>query len=228
MINNGVTSAEKGAESLLTPVNTLDSDDTSEGEGDEGDQDADKDEDGDGGDHGNDGDDTNRNEDEDGDNNNGYDSIPPPPTTSPALEALTSTYNLQTCRWSLSSGRCVETILYENCCLMDPATFAVSLAPSFTVDLDDPIVRKWFRAGERKEIRESVPPMPLLTPGILAMFRSLRRFETCKTPAEVRAVLDTTSYCDQGQPYVLERDFFSMWSDLVIRNLYVPRYYSFH
>lgn len=62
--------------------------------------------------------------------------------------------------------------------------------------------------------------MPLYTPGILAMFKSLRRFETCKTAAELREVLDTTSYSDQGQPYDCERDFFCMWSDLVIRNLY--------
>lgn len=247
VINNGVTSSGEGAESLSTLANKLDGDgtgdDTGEGEGDsdEGDWDADADEDGvedgveDGGDDGDEYHDEDSDhkgnsdrDDGDSDNHNGYDSIPLPPTTSPALEALTSTYNHQTCRWSLSSGRCVETILYENCCLMDPVIFAVSLAPSFTVDLDDPIVRKWFYPEERKEIRESVPPMPMFTPGILAMFKSLRRFETCKTPAEVRVVLDTTSYSDQGQPYVCERDFFCMWSDLVIRNLYLPRYHPSH
>lgn len=233
------------AESPLTLADKLNSDggggggdrdadrDEVEDGGDEGDRDADEDEVEDGGDDRgechyedkNHRENTHHNEDED---NNGYDSVPPPPATSPALEAFTSTYNLQTCRWSLSSGRCVETILYEKCCLMDPATFAASLAPSFTVDLDDPIVHEWFWPEEREEIRESVPPMPLFAPGILAMFKSLRRFETCKTPAEVRVVLDTTSYSDQGQPYVRERDFFCMWSDLVIRNLYIPRYHPSH
>lgn len=187
--------------------------------------DSDSDEDNDG-DEDEDSDEDYVDENEDEDNDNEYDPIPPPTATSPVLEALAATYNLQTHRWRLSTGRDVESILYENCRLMDPPTFAASLAPSFTVDLQDPIVHGWFTKTERNEIRQSVPLMPVCAPSILTMFKSLRRFERCKTPAEVREVLATTSPLDPGETYTPERDFLCMWSDLVIRNLYLSHYTS--
>lgn len=220
-MNNGSTSADEHAKSRLAPINKPNGNDTIDSDDDDDDDDGDY--------NTYKADDEDEHESEDDDENDGdkVDFVPPPPATPPAIEALTATYNLQTHRWRLSTGRYVETVLYEGCCLLDSLSFAKSLAPSFTVDLADPIVYSWFDKVERREIQESIPPMPLYTPGILSMFKSLRRFETCKTAAELREVLDTTSYSDQGQPYICERDFFCMWSDLVIRNLYLSHYPHF-
>lgn len=165
--------------------------------------------------------------DGDGDNDNWYNLAPPsavaPPVgTPPAISALSATYNLQTNRWRLSTGRDVETILYQNCCLMDAPTFAKSLAPSFVIDLEDPVVSDWFNEEERCEIRQCIPPMPNDS-GVLDMFTYLRRFEKCKTTTEVRSVLATSTI---DQDYDPGRDFLYMWSELVIRNLYVSRYPS--
>lgn len=125
-MNNGSTSADKHAKSRLAPINKPNGNDTSGVDDDDDGYDTYKAED----------------EDEDDDANDGdtADFVPPPPATPPAIEALTATYNLQTHRWRLSTGRYVETALYEGCCLLDSLSFAKSRAPSFTVDLADPIV----------------------------------------------------------------------------------------
>lgn len=160
-------------------------------------------------------------EDRDDDN---YVDEPASPNSAPsttALMAFTKTYNLQTHRWRLSSGRDVESILYKKCCLMDSQTFAVSLAASFTVDLGDPLMKAWFHKEEWEEIRQSVPPLPINAPEIVAMFRSLRRFDDCTTTDDIHKVLAKTHYLNPDETYVRTRDYHSMWADLVVRNLYL-------
>ncbi|RPB07510.1 hypothetical protein P167DRAFT_540071 [Morchella conica CCBAS932] len=136
------------------------------------------------------------------------------------IESLTATYQRQSHRWRLASGRDVETVLFENCRRMSFPVSASSLALSFTIDLDDPNMRSWFEPEELDEISKSLPEPPS-TPGILSMVQSLHRFRSCKSPADLRNVLATTSFLEPGQTFDAERDFLRMWADLVIRNLLV-------
>lgn len=137
------------------------------------------------------------------------------------IESLMATYQRQTHRWHLASGRDVETVLFENCRRMSFPASSSSLALSFTIDLDDPNMRSWFEPEELDEVSRSLPEPPS-TPGILSMVQSLHRFRSCKSPADVRNVLATTSFLEPGQTFDAERDFLRMWADLVIRNLYPP------
>ena len=63
-------------------------------------------------------------------------------------------------KWILTSGRAVETVIFEACQSMDTDTFAKSIARSFVIDLSDPAVESWFSEAEWKEIRAALPPLP--------------------------------------------------------------------
>lgn len=137
--------------------------------------------------------------------------------TSAAKAALTKTYSAMHnhLKWALASGRTVEAVVCEACLDMDDEAFAVSLAPSFVLDMSDPTHEGWFTPGEWAEIRACVPPLPKLDP---VFVESLRRFFSVKTTADLRTVLRTTSYLPTPDT-VYDRNihFDSEWADLVIR-----------
>lgn len=143
-----------------------------------------------------------------------------------ALAALKAAYESQTPshRWHLASSRTVETVLYESCLSMTPAAFLASLAPSFILDVSDTVMMEdLFTGTERKEIMSVVPEMPTADS---KMVNSLVRFFQLKTTADVRQVLATTSFLDEGEIYERGKHFDACWADLVVRLMYIPPFHS--
>lgn len=139
-----------------------------------------------------------------------------------ALATLTKTYSSQTPshRWRLASSRTVETVLYESCLSMDAPTYLNSLAPSFILDVSDiTMMKRLFTPLEREEIMSAVPDIPTAD---IRMVKSLVRFFTAKTTADVREVLAKRPFLDEGEIYDREKHFDACWADLVVRLMYVP------
>ena len=62
----------------------------------------------------------------------------------------------KTQKWILSSGTCVEDVIFEHCNKLS----AESLLHSWTIDLDDPEAEALFTAEEWKEIRREIRRLP--------------------------------------------------------------------
>lgn len=134
--------------------------------------------------------------------------------------AFAKTYDsmVESHKWKLASGRTVEDVISNECRNMDDETFATSLAQSFVIDVTCPTMESWFTGEEWTEIKDSVPALPKPDP---VFVQSLRRFFPVKTTADLRRVLQTTSYLPDGVEYERAKHFDSEWADLVMRMLLV-------
>jgi hypothetical protein len=173
----------------------------------------------------------------------GSDEIPPTPESGESCDpedAIRSSFASfdESRKWRLrSSKRAVEDVLFETYCHAEPddKTFPRGLVRNWTIDLGNEIMKTWFDADEWEEICSSVPSLPKPT----AQFgRSLARFHKVlhcarsyvpadhakvKTTADLRNVLNTTSYLPPGMEYDPAEHFDLEWADNVLRQLYVIR-----
>jgi hypothetical protein len=62
----------------------------------------------------------------------------------------------KTQKWILSSGTCIEDVIFEHCNKLS----AESLLHSWIIDLDDPEAEALFTAEEWKEIRREIRKLP--------------------------------------------------------------------
>lgn len=64
-------------------------------------------------------------------------------------------------KWRLKSGRTVEDVLYQACCMGDgDVPFSVlALAQSWVIDLGSTIMEGWFERDEWREITGNVPKL---------------------------------------------------------------------
>lgn len=145
-------------------------------------------------------------------------------------------------QWTLASeqgekgkGRTVEKILYDHYREKEQE----SLAHSWIIELDekvDPEIRDLFTDEEWQEICEEKPPDLVMADSCLAesMIRflgvnesySLLPYSThlgptqVKTPAELREVLETTTFRAPSQAYNRDEHYDPEWVDLVMRKMY--------
>lgn len=86
------------------------------------------------------------------------DQNPPPLLTSSQFKYFGESYARmnKTHKWILSSGTCVEDVIFEHCSKLS----AESLLHSWIIDLDDQEAEALFTVEEWKEIRREIRKLP--------------------------------------------------------------------
>ncbi|GET00917.1 hypothetical protein GLOIN_2v1552276 [Rhizophagus clarus] len=112
--------------------------------------------------------------------------------------------------WFLSNGKCVEDTIYEHCKQLPVETYL----HSWIIDLDDQEVEMLFSVEEWNEIRHTVRELPEVD---RTFAESMIRFSNVKATSELRQVLKTTSFLNEGEPYNREKHYDAEWAELVMR-----------
>ncbi|CAG8760126.1 4517_t:CDS:2, partial [Gigaspora margarita] len=97
-------------------------------------------------------------------------------------------------KWTLSSGTCVEDILFRR----GNSLSTESLIHSWIIDLNDLETKRLFTDEDWREISKTVHKQPTIDKNI---------HET----ADLRKVLDTTSYKDKNELFEQEKHFDAVW-----------------
>ncbi|PKK66902.1 hypothetical protein RhiirC2_16403 [Rhizophagus irregularis] len=119
----------------------------------------------------------------------------------------------KTQKWILSSGTCVEDVIFEYCKELS----AESLLHSWIIDLDDQEAEDLFTDEEWREIRSEIRKLPKVDEAFVNSM--LPRFDV-KTTGELRNVLETTSYRNLDEPYDREKHYDAEWVDIVMRKYF--------
>ncbi|CAI2186185.1 20208_t:CDS:2, partial [Funneliformis geosporum] len=137
---------------------------------------------------------------------------PPPLLTSSQFKCFDESYAKmkKTQKWILSSGTCVEDVIFEYCKELS----AESLLHSWIIDLDDQEAENLFTNEEWLEIRSEIRKLPKVDETFV---NSMLRFANVKTTGELRNVLETTSYRNLDEPYERENHYDAEWVDIVMR-----------
>ncbi|CAB4482826.1 unnamed protein product [Rhizophagus irregularis] len=140
------------------------------------------------------------------------DQNPPPLLTSSQFKCFDESYATmnKTHKWILSSGICVEDVIFDHCKKLS----AESLLHSWIIDLDDKEAEALFTAEEWEEIRREIRKLPG-TDGTFV--NSVMRFADVKTTSELRYLLETTSFRNKDEPYDREKHYDAEWVELVMR-----------
>ncbi|CAB5360230.1 unnamed protein product [Rhizophagus irregularis] len=140
------------------------------------------------------------------------DQNPPPLLTSSQFKCFDESYAKmkKTQKWILSSGTCVEDVIFEYCKELS----AESLLHSWIIDLDDQEAEDLFTDEEWREIRSEIRKLPKVDEAFVNSM--LPRFDV-KTTGELRNVLETTSYRNLDEPYDREKHYDAEWVDIVMR-----------
>ena len=141
-------------------------------------------------------------------------------------------------KWILSSGRCVEDIIFQKGTQLP----AESLLHSWVIDLDDLGTKRLFTENEWQEIVSEICKKPKVDEFFaksLARFRNvsyflfffriyfrfywtsvslLLKFQV-KTTNDLRHILETTSYKEKDETYSREQHFDPEWAETVIRHM---------
>lgn len=137
--------------------------------------------------------------------------------------------------WELPSGAFAEEVLYDKF----KGASSELLAHSFVIDIHDPTVKISFEPGDWQAILKKVLEWPendrSLTESMKRFWKVVSPFvfpsadantdraKQVKTPAELRLVLDTTSYLPKDEPYDREKHYDRYWVQLVMAMLYVSQ-----
>ncbi|POG76780.1 hypothetical protein GLOIN_2v1552276 [Rhizophagus irregularis DAOM 181602=DAOM 197198] len=137
----------------------------------------------------------------------------------------------KTQKWILSSGTCVEDVIFEYCKELS----AESLLHSWIIDLDDQEAEDLFTDEEWREIRSEIRKLPKVDEAFVNSM--LPRFDV-KTTGELRNVLETTSYRNLDEPYdrekqdyedpngTLHRSHLESWHDINVWSLIIDHGWS--
>ncbi|CAG8488396.1 17643_t:CDS:2 [Racocetra fulgida] len=107
-------------------------------------------------------------------------------------------------KWILPSGTCVEDVLFN-----EGISLSIeSLIHSWTIDLSDLETKKLFTDEDWCEIEKTVYKQPLIDENVA---KTLSRFRNVRKIADLRTVLDTTSYKDKNEPFEQEKHFDAEW-----------------
>ncbi|CAG8726884.1 11679_t:CDS:2 [Dentiscutata erythropus] len=117
-----------------------------------------------------------------------------------------------TYKWILSSKRCVKDMIFKE----KKKLSVESLIYSWIIDLDDPDIENLFTENEWREIKNEVRELPKVDEYFA---RSLSRFRNVQTTADLRKVIETTSYRNKNDPFNRDKHFDSEWAELVMRHL---------
>ncbi|KAG0133109.1 hypothetical protein HOY82DRAFT_641540 [Tuber indicum] len=115
-------------------------------------------------------------------------------------------------KWVLASGRRVENVILEACEKMGSKEFASSPARLFILDTSDPVVERWFRNDEWKEIKSKLSPLPGADE---ALVDSLAAFYSVKTTTMVREIL-TSGLIPGDVTYDKNLHFNLQWAEMVL------------
>ncbi|CAG8613994.1 33425_t:CDS:10, partial [Racocetra persica] len=117
-------------------------------------------------------------------------------------------------KWILPSGTCVEDVLFHEGISLSTE----SLIHSWTIDLSDLETKKLFTDEDWCEIEKTVYKQPLIDENVA---KTLSRFRNIRETADLRTVLDTTSYKDKNEPFEQEKHFDAEWIEHVMRHLLI-------
>ncbi|RUS35524.1 hypothetical protein BC938DRAFT_480697 [Jimgerdemannia flammicorona] len=112
-------------------------------------------------------------------------------------------------KWMLSSGTCVEDVVYTHCCSSKPD----SALHSWIIDVDDIVTRDLFSATDWAEINRELKHLPRVAEKFATY---LSKFETVTTTKQLRETLAATSV--QGdEEYNREIHCDEEWAEYVLR-----------
>ncbi|KAL7270930.1 hypothetical protein RUND412_006344 [Rhizina undulata] len=114
-------------------------------------------------------------------------------------------------KWKLRSNTYVEDILQKA-----PG----QLAKSFVIDVHDATVQNLFDDADWKEILEQIPPWPDMDKNLVT---AMDRFWNAESTAELRQILNSTSYLQENEQYSHEKHCDLEWIELSFRML-LPLY----
>ncbi|RUP43833.1 hypothetical protein BC936DRAFT_136677, partial [Jimgerdemannia flammicorona] len=117
----------------------------------------------------------------------------------------------QSLKWVLSSGTCVEDVLFRKGNRLP----VESSFHSWIIDLGDWETEKLFTAEDWHEIKRAACIQPKVDEYLA---RSLARFRSVRTTADLRKVLETTSYRNEDELYNRDRHFDAEWVENVMRH----------
>ncbi|RUS27714.1 hypothetical protein BC938DRAFT_482838 [Jimgerdemannia flammicorona] len=106
----------------------------------------------------------------------------------------------QSLKWTLSSGTCVEDVLFRKGNRLP----VESPLHSWIIDLGDWETEKLFTAEDWNEIKGMVCNQPDV--------------DNVRTTADLRKVLETTSYRNEDEPYNRDRHFDAEWAENAMRH----------
>ncbi|CAG8685041.1 14333_t:CDS:2, partial [Funneliformis caledonium] len=125
------------------------------------------------------------------------------------LECFVDSYNAmsQSKKWILSSGICVEDVLFNK----GKQLSVESSIHSWIIDLSDWEIKQLFTDDDWCEITEEVRGLPLVDERVA---KTLSRFRNIRTTADLRKVLETTSCRNKNELFDREIHFDVEWIDL--------------
>ncbi|RUP43615.1 hypothetical protein BC936DRAFT_136940 [Jimgerdemannia flammicorona] len=115
-------------------------------------------------------------------------------------------------KWILTSGTCVEDVLFENCKQLQEE----SLLHSWIIDLDDNEVERMFSKEDWAEIARGMKRLPQVDEKFA---KSIVRFAEVTTTTQLREILEMTSFKKKDERYYRQLHYDAEWADLVMWKL---------